>query len=263
MLARIVLAAVLAVNTSTVGNPATSASPDPSATPALKTIASVRASSRCASIITHANSAIVTALNDDALIGQTITMLRMTDLDDGNAIHRRNGLNSLGDLAKKLMEQSRAADDEVKRLRKLAAASKDPQEAKDLKQFADELGGALWRQQKVARDLNGFLAYEDFRDMSTVDESQQDVNRAVFGVPDPMKETPTVLPGQHGAVYSSGPNAGEPAPAYPPRMGHEEYQTPSNDYAQMAAKDFQQRIPDIVIDENQAALHVDGALAGC
>lgn len=263
MLSRIVLAAVLAINTSPVVHPAATASPDPSATPALKTIASVRANTRCASIITHANSAIVSTLNDDALIGQTITMLRLTDLDDGNAIHRRNGLNSLGDLAKKLMQQSRAADDEVKLLRKLAADSKDPQEGKDLKKFADELGGALWRQQKVARDLNGFLAYEDFRDMSTVDESQQQINQAVFGVSDPMKERPTVIPGPQGPVYNSGPNTGEPAPAYPPHIGHEEYQPTSNDYAQMAAKDFQGRIPDIVIDENHAAQNVDGALAGC
>lgn len=263
MLARIVVAAVLAITTVPAGKPAVSPSPQPSATPALKTIASVRANSRCAAIITHANSAIVTALDNDSLIGQTITMLRITDLDDGNAIHRRNGLNSLGDLAKKLMQQSRAGDDEVKRLRKLAAESKDPQEAKELKQFADQLGGALWRQQKIARDLNGYLAYEDFRDMSKVDESQGQINQAVFGVRDPEQERPTVLPGPQGPVYGSGPNAGQPAPSLPEHIGHEAYQPTSNQYAQAAAKDFQQRIPDIIIDENHAATHVDGALVGC
>ena len=110
----------------------TAPTPQPSASPALKTIASVRASSRCAEIITHANSAIGTTLDNDAIVSKTITTLRLLNLDDGNAIHRRNGFNTLGDLAKTLMQQARAADDEVKRLRALAAKTKDPQEAKDL-----------------------------------------------------------------------------------------------------------------------------------
>lgn len=261
MFARTVPAAIAAISLMAI----TSAppAPQPTATPALKTIATVRATSRCAAIITHANSAIATTLDNDAIIGQTITTLRMTDLDDGNAIHRRNGLNSLGNLAKKLMEQARAGDDEVKRLRKIAAETKDPQDAKALKDFADELGGALWRQQKIARDLNGFLAYEDFRDMSSLDESQKQANQAVFGVADPMQQRPVDIPGQGGPVIASGPDAGQAAPAFPPHFGHEPNQPSADDYERDAAQDFQQRVSDILVDENHAATHVDGAINGC
>jgi hypothetical protein len=243
----------------------TAPTPQPSATPALKTIVSVRASSRCAEMITHANSAIGTTLDNDAVVSKTITTLRLLNLDDGNPINRRKGFNALGDLAKKLMQQARAGDDEVKRLRKLAASEKttNPDEAKAVKDFADELGGALWRQQKIARDLNGYLAYEDFRDMAQWDEGQQAMNRATFGVPDPLQQTPKGIPGSQDVAY--GPNAGEPAPSryMPPHLGHEPNQPTATEYARAAADDFQSRIPDIVSDESHAAGHIDGAFSRC
>jgi hypothetical protein len=250
---------ILVVAVMTAPTPQPSASP----APALKTIASVRANSRCAEIITHANSAINTTLDDDVVVSKTITTLRFIDLDDGNAIHRRNGFNSLGDLAKTLMEQARAGDNEVKRLRAVAAATKDTQAAKDLKDFADELGGALWRQQKIARDLNGYLAYEDFQDMATVDESEAKANQATVGVADPLQQAPVGIPGQQSPVYPYGPNAGQPEPVVPPHLGHEAYTPTATEYAHAAADDFESRIPDIVLDESHAASHIDGALSGC
>ena len=247
---------VLAVITATTPQPA----PQPSASPALKTIASVRASARCAEIITHANSAIGTTLDNDVVLGKTIMTLRSINLDDGNPINRRKGMTAIGDLAKKLMMQARSGDDEVKRLRALAAKNKDSDDSKALKQFADELGGALWRQQKVARDLNGYLAYEDFSEMSQWDEGQKAMNRATFGVPDPLSQTPTDVPG--GRVIGSGPEAGQPANNLPPRLAASNRPT-ATEYARAAADDFQSRIPDIVLDENHAASHIDGALGGC
>ncbi|HZZ65739.1 MAG TPA: hypothetical protein VFE17_09595 [Candidatus Baltobacteraceae bacterium] len=238
-------------------------SAQPSAAPALKTIASVRSTARCAEIITHANSAITTTLDDDAVLAKTITMLHFVDLDDGNAIHRRNRFNEIGDLAKTLMLQSRSGDNEVKRLRALAKTAKDPAQAKDLKDFADELGGALWRQQKVARDLNGYLAYEDYRDMATLDESQRKANEGVFGVADPMQQTPTVNPGARGPVVGYGPDTGQPAIDTPRGLLPHANDPTATDYARAAADDFARRIPDIVLDENHAASHIDGALAGC
>lgn len=236
--------------------PAASPAPQPSATPALKTIATVRASARCAAIITHANSAIATTLDNDQIIGTTITQLRMSNLDDGNPIHRRNRLQALGDLAKSLMMQARSGDDEVKRLRKVAAETKDPQEAKSLKDFADSLGGALWSQQKVARDLNGFLAYQDFREMSQFDEAQQQSNQAVYGVKDPLAEQPTgdvrpaVVPQTEGL-------------AAPAAIGHDPNDLTSTEQARLAASDFEKRIPVIMRDENLAAGKVDNAIQGC
>ncbi len=233
----------------------TAPTPQPSASPALKTIATVRASARCAEIITHANSAIGSTLDDDLVISKTITTLRLINLDDGNVIHRRNGFGALGDLAKTLMMQARAADDEVKRLRDVAARSKDSQEGKDLKSFADELGGALWRQQKIARDLNGFLAYEDFHELAQPSEAEKSMNQSLFGVDDPQAEAPT--------DFQIRSRNGVPWSPMHPQMGHDPNEPTATQYAKAAASDFQSRIPDIVLDENHAASHVDGALAGC
>jgi hypothetical protein len=251
MLDLIVLAAVL--------SSAAVPSPQPSATPALKTIASVRASARCADIITHANSAIDKTLNNDMVISQTITALRLSNIDDTNPIKRRNNLNALGDMAKTLMQQSRSGDDEVKRLRDLAKKTKDPNEAKALEQFADELGGALWRQQTIARDMNGFLAYVDFHDMSQWSESEQNANQAIFGVADPLAQTPPDFNGQYGA---RGVNQVW-RPQAPPHLGHDPTDPTPGQQAKWAADDFQKRLPDIVLDENHAASHVDTALTGC
>jgi hypothetical protein len=236
--------------------PATNPSPNPSPTPALKTIANVRSSTRCATIITHANAAISNALSNDQVIGQTISTLRLTNLDDGNPIHRRNGLQALGDLAKTLMLAARSGDDEVKRLRKLAAESKDPDEAKALKDFADELGGALWSQQKVARDLNGFLAYQDFKDMTTLDESQKQAMEGTVGVADPFSgELPKEA--QHLNARGQVDNT------MPPMFGHDPREATATQQAKWAADDFQSRIPVIMRDENMAAGKVDDAIKGC
>ncbi len=250
---------IIAVATLTVAiapaPPAASPDPKPSAPPALKTIATVRASARCASIITHANGAISSTLGNDQIIGQTITQLRFMNLDDGNAIHRHNGLTALGELAKNLMTQARSGDDEVKRLRKLASETKDPAEAKSLKAFADELGGALWSQQKVARDLNGFLAYQDFREMAQWGEAGEQMNQATFGVKDPIAETPSDMRGNQPI-----PRTGAPGTAM---LGHDPHEATATQQAKWAADDFQSRIPLIVRDENDAAAKVDGAIAGC
>lgn len=247
--------AIAALTVAIVPAPATAPSPSASPTPLLKTIATIRVSPRCAAIITHANSAITSALSNDQVIGQTISTLRFTDLDDGNPIHRNKGLNALGDLAKSLMMTARSGDDEVKRLRKIASETKDPQEAKALKDFADTLGGALWSQQKVARDLNGFLAYQDFRDMAQWSEADQHMNQANFGVSDPLAENPRDI--QH---YGAN---GQPIATPHPHLGHDPNEPTSTQQAKWAADDFQNRIQTIMRDENLAAGKVDGAIQGC
>ncbi len=239
-----------------VALPAANPSPSPAPTSALKTIANVRSSTRCASIIMHANGAITSALSNDQVIGQTISTLRLTNLDDGNPIHRRNGLAALGDLAKSLLQTARSGDDEVKRLRKLASETKDPNEAKALKDFADELGGALWSQQKVARDLNGFLAYTDFRDMSKLDESQKQAMQGTIGVDDPFSGE---VPKEEQRYNAQGQVVGN----FPPMLGHDPSEATTTQQAKWAADDFQGRIPLIMNDENDAAGKVDNAINGC
>lgn len=263
---RLLAAATLAIVASPFTGVAAATAPTPQPSPSiasLKTIASVRSTPRCASIVTHANSAISSALNNDALITQTITRLRMVNLDDGNPIHRRNGLQSLGDLAKTLTLQSRGADDEVKRLRELAAHAKDPAEAQSLKDFADELGGALWRQQTIARDLNGYLANVDFRDMTAWDEDQQNMNESVFGVKDPLAQMPDVPGSPHRPGSIQSPPTYTWTPPMPPHLGHDPYQPTATQEAQAAASDFSNRVPAIQTDEGHAAGHIGGALAGC
>ena len=247
MIGPLVLAAVVAA--------ALSPSPQPSASPALKTIVSVKSTTRCAEIITHANTAIGAALANDLLVGRTINTLRFTDLDDGNPIHRRNGMTALGDMAKTLMQQARSGDDEVKRLRKLAEQTKDPKEAKELKDFADELGGALWRQQTIARDLNGLLAHEDFTDMAAWSESDKNMNMATFGVTDPFAQLPS--------DFQPRDSQGHPYNPTHPSLGHDPNEATATQYARAAAGDFSARTGDIVHDETNAAQHIDGALAGC
>ena len=247
--------ALAALTLAVIPPPGVAPAPQPSPTPGLKTIATVRASARCAAIITHANGAISNTLNNDEIIGQTITRLRYTNLDDGNPLHRNKALHDLGDLARTLMMQARSGDDEVKRLRKVASETKDPQEAKALKAFADELGGALWSQQKIARDLNGFLAYQDFHDMAQFGQNQQSMNQAVYGVNDPFAQQPRgdrLSPQVNGVVT-------EPQPA----VGHNPNDATSTQQAKWAADDFENRIPVIMRDENLAAGKVDAAIAGC
>ncbi len=241
--------------------PVTAATP----APALKVIASVRSTPRCAEIVTHANSAIGSALNNDLLIQQMITRLRAVNLDDGNPIHRRNGLDALGEFAKTLAKQSRSADDEVKRLRALAEKSTDPTEQKELKAFADAVGGALWRQQRIARDVNGYLASVDFQDMATFTDGQQQANRAIFGVPDPLAATPQDVRSAQQAGSDRVSNQMSPTSGLrtPPNLGHDPNQQTATQEASAAASDFESRLPGITLDENGAAQHVTGALARC
>lgn len=250
------LAALLAVP---VATPSPSASPPsaPSSTP-LKEIVHVRASASCAEIATHANGAISSALRDDVLVSQTIGELRGVDLHAANPIKRQAGLRALGDYAKMLTEQARQGDREVKRLRELAEKSTDPIEHKELKAFADELGGALWRQQKIARDLNGFIATVDAHDMAMPDESQRDMNLANLGAPDTM------------SVYQPGLGAGQQLAPVPgsldlntPLAVHQQHFDVTG-MARAAADDFQDRIAGISNDEaNAATALTSGAVNGC
>lgn len=250
MLHALVLAAVAL-------SPSPSPSPAATATPAaLRVIVTVHSSTACAEILSHANAAIASALANDTSLAATIKALQAVELD-GNVIKHRNGLDDLGDYAKKINLEALAGDAEIKRLRKLAADSTDPQRKKELKTFADWLGGAIWRQRKVARDLNGFVATMDFYDMSTLDESEQNMDMALFGSPDQRPASIAELSptGTIRTIYG-GARGG---PIAPPREQRPTYDS----MAKAAGADFSLRLPAIANDESMAANHVDQALAGC
>jgi hypothetical protein len=235
----VVLAALMSTGPSPTPGPTPSPSPAP-----LHVIAHVVSTSACSAIVAHANNAIGSAISGDVTMVATIRSLRATRLT-GNPIQRRNTLTALGNLAISLDESAVSGSSEVKRLRALAEKSTDAVRKKELKAFADALGGALWRQHKVARDLNGFLDSMDAKDMMTNDEAQNGMNDALFG--------PTPSPNPFGPAV--GPPDGPIAHQIDP---------PTDDTAAgQAADDFLGRIPDIVTDERTANSHIPGAIAGC
>ncbi|MDQ6826589.1 MAG: hypothetical protein M3Z14_05235 [Candidatus Eremiobacteraeota bacterium] len=224
-----------------LGSPAPLAAATSAPAP-LREIGRVRASASCASLAVHANSAISSVLHNDLLVGQTTSRLREVDLD-GSPVARRNGLQELGRLALDLRAEAVAGVGEVKRLRQLAEKSRDSTQKKELKAFADSLGGALYRQKKIANDLNGFLAAMDYHDMANFTESQQDMNRSTLGQGDAR----LIDPVERAKSIGRNPRA----------------QSSSNEQAKEAADDFARRVSDITNDEGLAAQHTEGAISGC
>jgi len=150
---------------------------------------------------------------------------------DANPIARHNEIASLAALSDQLYKDWKNGDQEVKRLRALADKTTDPAEKQDLKAFADWLGGALWRQRKIGRDLDGFVAYLNTRDMMHIDESTAQANLGVYGMADPS--TAHGIPGEF--AQPTGPET------YPSPLSIN-YDASDTSQAEAAAKDFSQRV---------------------
>jgi hypothetical protein len=226
------------------GGPTPSPSPTPSTQP-LQVIVTVSSTSVCSAIVAHANNAIGSTISGDQTLVTAIRSLRATKLSTGNPISRRNTLTALGNLAISLDESAVSGQAEVKHLRALAENSSDPDRKKELAAFADALGGALWRQHKVARDLNGFLDAMDAKDMDTPDEDTANMDIGLFGpTPSPNPFNPAVGPPEDPRDRTIDPPTDDTAAA-------------------KAAQDFQDRVTDIVKDERTANAHIPGAIAGC
>lgn len=136
---------------------------DPASTPTappskLQEIGRVASLPTCTTIVVRANSAISEALANDSLLAILMTRWRNLDFDDASAIAKEQAINDCYEFAHRLRDGSTAGDTQVKKLRDLAAATKDPQRQKDLKAFADALGGALHRQQIAGIDLDRAVA---------------------------------------------------------------------------------------------------------
>lgn len=212
--------------------------PAPSSGP-LKEIGRVRVSAACGNIVVHANSAISSALRNDATMARTANRLRAMDLESSEmSMHR--GLVELDRLAAQLHDDAIHGDGEVKRLRELADKATDPARKAELRAFADSLGGALYRQKKAAADLSGFIAYMQYHEMRTPSETEAKINGA----------------SQQDTVMRTPP----PPPAY--EVGMHRTETP-NQMAVEAATDFETRLREIAIDESRAADHSEGAVSGC
>ena len=232
--------------------------PTASAEPHLKEIIHVKSSPLCTEFARHANGAIDSATRNDVALGSLVSSLRTGNLDR-DAIAHMNAINKLNDLADAITRDWKAGEKDVDALRKLSEKASDPATKKELKGAADSLGGALWRQRKIARDLDGFVAYLHARDMATVDEDQGAMNMALFGVTDAKEALRDgKLPEQTGSTrLSREPLYGNPG------LANEQNLPPASDQAAVAAKDFEGRLPDIIKDEIQAAEHVTTVSENC
>lgn len=182
---------------------------DPTAAPTsapgpspLKEIGRVRALPACVPIVAHANGAITETLENDRTLAIVSTNLRNTDFDKLNFIQRRNAMEAMLRNAEAIAKAAKAGDAEVKRLREYAAASPDPTRKQELKTFADALGGALYRQQKAAvevqRDIAILRGRESAQESREVSDQDGPVQRSgtppgLF-TPTPLRPTPSPDP---------------------------------------------------------------------
>ena len=192
----LLLPIVLALAADPTPAPSGAAAPTP-----LKEIGRVRALPACVPIVAHANGAITEALENDRALAVVSTNLRATDFDQLNAIQRRNAVEAMLRHAEAISKAAKLGDAEVKRLREYAVNSPDPKRKEELKTFADALGGALYRQQKAAVELQRDVAIlrgrDDARDMKERNDDtpfQRTSGPSSFATPFPIRPTPTPDP---------------------------------------------------------------------
>jgi hypothetical protein len=232
-----------------------SPSPAPTTVPHLKEIAHVRSTSACGEIAAHANAAIGDALGNDAVLDQTISALRDRGLD-GNAIERRHALERLTQLSNRLAVQYADGNGEIRRLRVLADRASTPAAKSNLLAFANWLGGALWRQQRVDRDLDGFIATLDAKDMARFDGIPANLLDASSEEPT-RGMRPNVTPPLGGLTVSV--KLDPRSVIYPPQPA----QSTDGQMALAAAADFVERTAAIQSDESMAASHASALDTGC
>lgn len=227
-----------------------SPAPSPSASAApLKTIVTVKSSAFCGAFAVHVNSAITSAVGNDQTLAATIVSLRSGDLGE-NEIRRQAEITRLLALGDTIYKAYRSGEFEVTQLRALAAKETDPDEKAAIKDAADALGGALYRQHLAQRDLDGFVAYlqtGDIRDGMDWDYPDQPHN---VGGSIPMSQVPMTFWTPEG-WDTTGVGVGK-------ESWHDDAAM-----ASAAADDFQKRLPAILLDEMNAGRHIEAAGDHC
>ncbi|NNM98585.1 MAG: hypothetical protein HKL91_02155 [Candidatus Eremiobacteraeota bacterium] len=268
MIAKGIVALALAATT---GMAAPSPSPSPAqiappVLPPLKVIVRVKATTPCTQMAVHANAAILLAIRNDATLQQTIARLRAVRLSDGNVLHREQGLTSLFNIAGRLLRNARDADRETGKVLNFAKSVKDPKEKADLVAFVHALGGAVGRQRKVARDLDGFVTTLNAYDMMRVNNTEAGMQHYTTGyysvpsIPDPTEIQTAPAPDRDWVAMYSGRY-----PAYWNGQESPSEQTGLSDtqLAHRAASDFQRRLLAIAGDESSAAQPILRAAEHC
>jgi hypothetical protein len=230
----------------------TAAAPSPSPTPLLKTIVTVKSSPLCGAFAAHTNAAIGSAVQNDQNLGSTILTLRSTDLA-GSSLDRVHELRRLSSLADSIYKQYRAGETEVNELRELAKQATDPDEKAELKAAADALGGALYRQHLIQRDLDGFVAFLQASDMMTDDNAD--------GPRHPMtQDMPGAAPQEMSAYWV--PQL-QNTIVHPPLSVGSESLDDDVTMAKAASSDFLGRMPAVMQDEMTAGGHIELAADHC
>jgi len=219
--------------------PAASSSPRP--TP-LTEIGRVQAKPICATIVAHANGAITQTLDNDRALAIMGVNLRQTDFDTMNELQRRNAEEGIEKQADAIRTNYHAADEEIKRLRELAAASPDPQRQKELKEFADALGGALNRQRKAAAAVVAAITIVHGREEAAETHKLMAENN----------HPPASTVAQQMAILAAD-NAAQPAK--PPASYNDTYRGVAARLASLNEA--------IMVDEGVAADHSIQATSGC
>ena len=234
----------------------TAPAPTPSSVP-LTTIVTVRSTTFCGQFATHVNAAIDAAVTNDHNLGSLINTLRNPQMA-GDDLSRRLEKQRLNNVADSMYRQYRAGESEVDRLRSLAKVAPDPDQKKEMTDAADALGGVLYRQHLIQRDMDGFLAYLDASEMNAdMNELRHQDQASMQGGPiDPQTGQPNPLP------YWIPPNSSIWNREHAMQPGDE---TPEQDLqmARAASADFQSRLPAILTDELNAGGHVASASDHC
>lgn len=232
------------------------ASPSPSPAPPLKTIVTVKASAFCGALAAHLNAAITSAVNNDQSLGSAITVLHSSDLA-GTVLAREREIHRLEDLSDSIYKGYRTGENEVKQLRELASKATDPAEKASLTQAADALGGALYRQHLVQRDLQGFTAFLDASDMmSDFDGKSGDMTTPEQAA---ASENDMAFRQQASAYWLPGAYVNQQTTSL---VGHESGDQ-DVEMAQAASDDFRGRMGAILSDEVNAGNHIESAGTAC
>lgn len=247
MLALILMIATLA---SPQPSPAPSVSPRP-----LKEIIRVHSTSLCDEFDSHVNAAIGSATRNDVSISGLIGNLSLPrigdDLND-NGLRRHRAIDTLAGYADALTADYKSGEAEVRHLRDLANRATDPQQKIEIKASADALGGALWRQKKIARDLDGFIAYLYAEEMRWGDHTQIQAMAAST-----MESAPGTNPVADERMRLRQDDAGGAHPEIMTALPGDTTAPPDDRVlTKSAAADFKARLPDIVNDESKAAANI-------
>jgi hypothetical protein len=227
-------------------------SPSPSPTPLLKTIITVKSTPLCGALAAHTNAAINSAIQNDQTLGSTIMTLRSSDLA-GSSLDRYSEIHRLSSLADSIYKQYRAGLGEVSRMRDLAKQATDPEEQAELKAAADALGGALYRQHLIQRDLDGFVAFLQASDMMTDDNAD--------GPRHPMtQDMPGASPQEMNAYWMPQMQW---AMVHPPLIAGSESLDDDVAMSRAASREFQTRMPAVMQDELTAGSHIELAADHC